>query len=163
MNNIHRERKNMRFRRYDYTSPGAYFVTMCTDQRIPYFGNNICKQVAKRTWKSLPQRFPLVRLDVFAILPDHIHGILWLRQTEKDALRLWDIIRTYKSLVYRDCIQGLRQNSTENIRTIWQRGYHDRILDTEPDLERTRLYILNNFAKHVQKGDYPPEQANEQV
>jgi putative transposase len=157
MEHIHHERKNMRFRGYDYTLQGAYFVTMCTDQRIPYFRDASCKKIAEQTWKNLPRRFPSLRLDVFALLPDHIHALLWLEPMGKDAPKLWNIIGTYKSLVYRNCIQELRQNSTENIRTIWQRGYHDRILDSEHDLERTRLYILNNLVKHLQKGDYSPE------
>jgi REP element-mobilizing transposase RayT len=163
MNDIRRQRKAMRFRKYDYTSCGAYFVTICTNQRIPYFRDKSYKNIAEQTWNDLPRRFPSLRLDALAILPDHIHGILWLEPTEKNAPSLLDIIGTYKSLVYHNCIHNLRQNTTENIRTIWQKTYYDRILDTEPDLERTRLYILNNFAKHIQKGDYPADWANEQT
>src|SRR6266700_4168646 len=74
MYSIYRQRKAMRLSGYDYASRGAYFFTTCTSQRLPFFQDEICKQMAEQVWQGLPQRFPSIRLDAFAVLPDHIHS-----------------------------------------------------------------------------------------
>ncbi len=155
MDDVYPMRKNMRFRNYDYASRGAYFVTICTDQRIPYFQDVACKETVEQIWRNLPERFPSIRLDVFAILPDRIHGIIWLEPTETAQPKLWEVIRVYKSLVYHYCIDGLRKNSKENIRTLWQKGYYDRILNTDDAIEHTRLSITSPIQQGV-KGNYSP-------
>ena len=73
-----------RCRGYDYTSPGRYFITICTRNRIPYFGKiengkmilSASGVIAERYWREIPKHFPFVDLDVFIIMPDHMHGII---------------------------------------------------------------------------------------
>ena len=154
MKNMYYQRKAMRLPGYDYGLPGAYFVIVCTSYRRPFFQDETCKQMAEHTWKNLPQRFPTIRLDAFAVLPDHIHGILWLEPTQDQKPNLWTIMRAYKSLLYHSCIDRVRKNSPENVRTIWQKRYYDSILTTDLELEHTRIYIVNNLDKHLSLGDY---------
>jgi putative transposase len=154
MKNTYPQRKPMRLHGYDYGSQGAYFVTICTNQRRPFFQDETCKQMADLTWNQLPQRFPTIYLDAFAILPDHIHGIIWLEPTQTQKPTLWAIMRAYKSLLYHRCIDHVRKNSPENVRTIWQESYYDCILETDLDLEHTRIYVNNNLDKYLSIGDY---------
>ncbi len=82
---------------YDYRSSGAYFITICTEKRqrvleIPV----ICSSLLER-WQQLPQRFPGVRLDEFVIMPDHVHGILWLDGSVKDAPTLGSVVGALKA------------------------------------------------------------------
>ncbi len=79
-------RKTLRLRNYDYSRPGAYFVTLCTQHRDKLFGA-ICEnrmvlndagRMVESLWKDLPNRFYHVRLDTWVIMPNHLHGILFL-------------------------------------------------------------------------------------
>ena len=69
---------------YDYTQPGAYFVTICTQNRACLFGTvadgdmqlNNAGKIAKAAWYEVPARFPSVCLDGFVVMPNHVHGII---------------------------------------------------------------------------------------
>ena len=69
---------------WDYGSMGAYFITICTRQRQPYFGHitqddmvlSRVGDIIKEVWMGIPYQFNYIRLDEFIIMPDHVHGIL---------------------------------------------------------------------------------------
>jgi putative transposase len=69
---------------WDYSSDGAYFITICTDRWEPFFGKienqrvilSGAGQTAEQFWKELPSHFPFIQMDVFVIMPNHTHGIL---------------------------------------------------------------------------------------
>ena len=75
-----------RLRGFDYASAGAYFITIVTRNREHFFGEivndkmvlNAVGEMAGKYWREIPQHFPFVRLDEFIIMPNHIHGILWI-------------------------------------------------------------------------------------
>ena len=77
-------RKSLRLKDFDYRSNGAYFVTICTRGRLALFGEinegqmflNDYGGVAAECWKAIPEHFPSVLVDEFAVMPDHVHGIL---------------------------------------------------------------------------------------
>ena len=82
-------RRSLRLKGYDYTQPGAYFVTLVARDRECVFGEvvngkmrlNDGGRVAERCWLHIPLHFPHVALDVFVIMPNHVHGILWIVET----------------------------------------------------------------------------------
>jgi putative transposase len=69
---------------WDYAANGAYFITICTQNRRYFFGNvrngamrlSIAGEIAEKIWWTIPDRFPGVRLDAFVVMPNHVHGIL---------------------------------------------------------------------------------------
>jgi REP element-mobilizing transposase RayT len=77
-------RRSMRLKGYDYARPGAYFVTLATQQRVKLFGEiaagsmrlNEYGRVADECWRRIPEHFPGVALGAFVIMPDHLHGII---------------------------------------------------------------------------------------
>jgi putative transposase len=77
-------RKSIRLKHYDYRSNGYYFVTICTYEKICYFGNienqrvNLSSlgKIAKKFWLEIPEHFNSVEIDHFVIMPNHIHGIV---------------------------------------------------------------------------------------
>jgi putative transposase len=81
-----RHRKSIRLKGYDYTQPGAYFVTLVTQERACIFGEvvngemymSLLGQVVNREWIRLSNRFPNVELDGFMVMPNHLHGIIVL-------------------------------------------------------------------------------------
>jgi REP element-mobilizing transposase RayT len=76
--------ESTRLPEYDYSTPGYYFVTACTQDRIDRFGAivngimimNDAGKMVQSVWYSLPQRFPTITLDQFQIMPNHIHAII---------------------------------------------------------------------------------------
>jgi len=77
-------RQSIRLQGYDYTQPGAYFITIVTHDRACLFGEivngemriNECGERAQQCWLEIPDHFPQTQLDEFVIMPDHIHGII---------------------------------------------------------------------------------------
>ncbi len=80
------KRGSIRLRGYDYTQPGAYFITLCTFQRFHLFGKiiesemkiNLFGQIVIQKWRNIPNHFKNARLFEFQIMPDHFHGIIFL-------------------------------------------------------------------------------------
>ncbi len=88
-------RQSNRLRNYDYSTPGYYFVTICTYKRSHMFGS-ISKQemllndkgrIVKNEWMKTPRIRPYVQLDEFIIMPNHIHGIIIISGTGRDVLQ----------------------------------------------------------------------------
>ncbi len=79
-------RRSIRLKGYDYSRSGLYFVTICCQDRICRFGKiengemvlNDFGKIACNEWEKLPERYPNMFLDVFQIMPNHIHGIIAL-------------------------------------------------------------------------------------
>ena len=73
---------------WNYAHPGAYFVTVCTKNRFPWFGTtrngtmyaSDIGRIVCEYWNEIPMHFPHVTLDAFAIMPDHVHGIIVIRR-----------------------------------------------------------------------------------
>ena len=81
-----RRRHSIRLPGYDYTQPGAYFVTICAHERQHLFGEVVDGQMRLSSagrvvdwyWRRLPQHFPHVRLGAHMVMPNHAHVILWI-------------------------------------------------------------------------------------
>jgi REP element-mobilizing transposase RayT len=79
-------RRSIRLRGYDYSSAGAYFVTICTQDRLCLLGQIVNNQIIlneagemiNRIWNEIPQNYLGVKIDTFQIMPNHIHGIIIL-------------------------------------------------------------------------------------
>lgn len=144
---------------WDYGSAGLYFVTICTQDKQPYFGNIISQDngatlrsthigsIAQNYWLEIPKHFPFVELDEFVIMPDHVHGVLLMNNPEHhlwkpnqfgpQSMNLPSIIRAYKASVK-------KYANTHNIPFAWQSRYYDRIVRNENELGVIRQYIINN-------------------
>lgn len=79
-------RRPTRLKKFDYSSPGAYFVTIVSHNRMNIFGSISNGEVqlsqvgviVDNTWREIPSHFPLETPDVYIIMPNHFHGILTL-------------------------------------------------------------------------------------
>ena len=89
MSPAHPNRRSIRLPAYDYTRPGAYFITLVTAGRQCLFGEildgemstNAAGKIVQREWEDIPRRFRFLELDAFVVMPDHIHGIIIIRPT----------------------------------------------------------------------------------
>lgn len=79
-------RRSIRLKGFDYSRAGAYFVTACVQHRECLFGSilngevvlNDAGRMVKAMWEALPERFQVVQLDKFMVMPNHFHGIIML-------------------------------------------------------------------------------------
>ena len=147
--------KPLRLHDYDYSQAGCYFVTICTQDRKPWFGQivnaemrlSVAGSMVQSVWTSLPERFPDLQLDLFVVMPNHLHGLLLLTQQmrerpEKKALR-----PTVSRMV--DLFKGAaasRIRATVARDFAWQRSFYDAIVRNPQMLEDIRHYIVNNPA-----------------
>ena len=82
------QRRSIRMRGYDYASEGAYFVTICTDDMRHLFGRvengvmitNALGDIAQQCWDAIPQHMPHVDIGAFVVMPNHVHGIIIIRE-----------------------------------------------------------------------------------
>jgi putative transposase len=157
-------RRSIRLKGYDYAQAGAYFITICSHQRQHVFGEiingeiklNPWGEIARVEWFKTAVMRPYVELyeDEFVVMPNHVHGIIWLNDeagirrrrvptnpTEKFgkpvAGSIPTIIRAYKSAVTY-AINGL-ENSRGCI--VWQSNYYEHVIRNEKEFDLIARYI----------------------
>jgi REP element-mobilizing transposase RayT len=166
-------RRSIRLNGYDYTQPGAYFVTICTYLRDEIFGEVINSEmklsslgtIVKEEWFRSGEIRQEIQLfdDEFTIMPNHLHGINWIvepvgadgvRPNDQTARQKLDARRA--SLPRRaprslgSFLAGFKASVTSrakkelNMTGIWQRNYYDHIVRNDRELDNIRWYILKN-------------------
>lgn len=136
--------------RVRHRTPTISFVTICTADRREVLSHiddqgevqlSAIWRVIVETWFSLADRFP-VDLIAFVAMPDHIHGLLRIQRddTMSEATpSLGTIIGAFKSLAWH------RARSVEPaLETLWQRGFHDRVVRCDGEYDRVLRYIAEN-------------------
>lgn len=164
-------RKHIRWRKWDYSSSGAYFVTICTKNNEPFFGEIIqppevesqetelhipldsylhpthIGEIAWNNWLEIPAHYPFASLDAFVVMPNHIHGILHFEKKTEEA---WTPLkkgpqRNNLPDVIRTYKGSVTRYANKNdIHFKWQGRYHDRVIRNLTELSQIRNYIWNN-------------------
>jgi len=159
-------RHTLRLRHYDYSRPGAYFITICTNRRLCVFGDvrdgvvflNPLGRIVHNTWIEMSERFAGVYLDLFAVMPNHFHGILMLTDSAQKHVPELDerpqattptsvpaVIGGFKSMTAMRAIkEGL---VAEHRLRLWQRNYYEHAIRSDGSLTRIREYIDDNPAQ----------------
>lgn len=96
---IHK-RRSIRLEGYDYSQPGAYFVTVLYTNRLPLFGAivangmilNLAGKMIDRWWNELKHNFRNIELDQYVVMPDHFHGIIQIQGAHAGAPLLSEIL-----------------------------------------------------------------------
>lgn len=166
-------RRSIRLKGFDYSSAGAYFITICCEDRLHRFGKvtdgemilNDCGMIAYNEWHNLAERFLNFELDVFQIMPNHMHGIIVLsdeivvgatlavaqkesetRATARVAPTISDIVGAYKSIVSNSCLD-LFKLKNKTMGKFWQRNYYEHVIRDENAYNNISNYILDNPKK----------------
>jgi putative transposase len=145
-------RQSIRLKNYDYSKPGAYFITICIHGRMNLLGDIVDKiiylnpagEMIKDHWQSLPERYPFVELDTFVVMPNHVHGII-LFDNNNNLIKLGDVIGSFKSITTNAYISGIKNNDwTPFWKKLWQRNYYEHIIRNYEDMDHIRKYIIYN-------------------
>ncbi|MBE6784245.1 MAG: transposase [Ruminococcaceae bacterium] len=145
------ERKQTRLKEYDYSTPGAYFITLCTNGRKRILSEiivgddaHIVPRVVLTEYGKTVEKYikSIPGIDKYVIMPDHIHmiiiidGSMWASTPTGIEKR----IKSFKTLV------------TKNIGfSIFQRSYFDHVIRNRQDYEETWKYIESNPYRWVEK------------
>ncbi len=151
-------RKQIRLRQYDYSTPGAYFVTFRARPGAPQLSEIVESEVivnrygaaVREVWCELPEHYPNVMCDEFVVMPDHVHCIIVLGEARagfKPASTkgsrehgIPEIVRALKGFSTRR-INELRHQTGA---AVWQRNYYERVIRNERELHAVREYIRGN-------------------
>ena len=160
--NIH-HRRSIRWDEHDYSSPGAYYVTICVQDNRCLLGNvdagvmnlNDAGRMVDTEWLQIPTRFPTMQLDEHVVMPNHFHGIIHVvgaplvgaleRAGTTPAPTLGDAVGAFKSLTTDEYIMGVHKLGWPKFRRhFWQRNYHDHVIRHPDELEKIREYVRQN-------------------
>lgn len=161
-----RRPNSLRLHGYNYSQAGMYFVTVVVKDRKHIFGEivngtimlNEAGIIVQGVWDDLPNHYSDIELDEFIVMPDHIHGIIGIQQTtpttnptvvhepplllalHRRRMMLPKIIGRFKTISAKH-VNLLHNRSGQ---PLWQRGFHDRIIRDEEELNSIRTYIQTN-------------------
>ena len=143
-------RKNIRIPDYDYSTPGAYFITVCINDRKPILWNvgaatcrpNLSKigSVVEKAILQIPIHYPMISVDKYCVMPDHIHMILSIR-TDDDGRQI--AAPTMSTVVG----HMKRWVSMQIGHSIWQKSFIDRVIRNDQGYRSVWEYIENNPVK----------------
>ena len=162
------ERKLNRWSSHNYNLMGYYFVTLCVQNRLDFFGKIIRQKmilnqygkIVNNFWQEIPNYYSNIAIDEFVIMPNHIHGLIRIfdanvgigycpiptQDDESSDKPNYGLISKI--------VNGFKGQSTKIIRNklnvinfVWQRSFHDRCLRNQNELDHTRWYIKNNPQK----------------
>ena len=154
------QRHSLRIKKYNYSLPGAYFITICTYRKENILGYiidgkielNILGKITEREWLKTFQIRKNIQLDEYIVMPNHFHGIIILTENKgvlqyaptnkfhSPSQSIGSIVRGFKSAVTR----GIKRLDYPFLYSIWQRNYYEHIIRNENELNRIREYIQNN-------------------
>ena len=175
-------RRSIRLTGYDYSHSGAYFVTVCTYHREHLFGKisdeemilNTYGKIILNQWHGISHHYQNVQLDQFQVMPDHVHGIVFILdecgrgrakhsgfgfgesfkdQTENASpLQDLDRPRGTKPGSLSSIMQNFISVTTRKINRIrkspgarlWQRNFYEHIIRNDNELNKIRDYICYN-------------------
>lgn len=177
--NIH-QRRSIRLKDYDYSQEGAYFITLCCANRACLFGEikgnkmilNEYGEIAYHEWARTSELRKNVELDVFVIMPNHLHGIIILNATPRrgelhspyldpthsdsnelhpgDIRGVFDTPLRSPSNNIGAIVRGYKSSVTKQLNAlnigyvVWQRNYHEHIIRNTRSYQYISEYIINN-------------------
>ena len=150
------KRKPNRMATYDYSSNGAYFITICTAARrnilCEIVGEGLCALPQVKLTKIgkivdeavcfIKENYDGIEVDNYVIMPNHIHLLILVNYDDNcdktggygdPPLRIFDIVGRLKSFT-----------TNEYGRVLWQRSFHDHVIRNEKDYKKIYEYISSN-------------------
>ena len=172
-------RHTIRLKNYDYSTCGAYFITICTQDRENLFGEiivgadlvsaqitevalNHAGRMVEDIYDEIVNSYDDVFSDKFVVMPNHFHCILFTRRagigsqrdradTRSAPTKIGEVIQAFKSRTTVEYVRNVKSGFYPAFnRRVWQRNYFDHIIRNEDEHRRIRHYIDNNPANWLE-------------
>ena len=148
---------------FDYNTPGAYFITVCTAARkctlshialaiheSPAVSLTNYGKIVEKYINELPDRLKIT-VDRYVIMPNHVHIIAIvaaddeIRAIRESPLQMRSVISKMVGYVKMNVSREIRNLYGE--RAVWQRGFYDHIIRNRDEYEEISKYIYENPAR----------------
>ena len=154
-------RKRNRLSDYDYSTAGAYFITVCTQERKNFFWKNVGAtigrpqdislseegKIVQKAIEQIPQKYPAISVDRYVVMPNHLH-ILMQVNTDDDG-------RPMVAPTMATVVQQLKGVVTKKVGfSLWQKGFYDHVVRGEKDYLEIWDYIDGNPGKWLEDQYY---------
>ena len=152
MNKKLAQRKKIRLAEYDYSKPGAYFITICTDKHkclfwkknhnlllVPEHKKRLSKygEIVDKAINDIPSYYPFVSVDKYVVMPNHVHMLLRINTDESGRPMVAPTISTV--------VQQTKGVVSKKIGySVWQKLYYDHVIRNNNDYEEIWNYIDQN-------------------
>ena len=152
------KRKDIRIKEYDYSTPGAYFVTICTKNRAQILWETVGADIIRPQDVSLSvvgkiveqgvlqisNHYDHIAVDKFCIMPNHVHLILVIQNNEDGRMISAPTVSTV--------VGSMKRWVSKQIgRSIWQKSFYEHGIRNQQDYDEIWEYIENNPMKYIQK------------
>lgn len=154
-------RRSIRRPGYDYARAGKYFVTICSHERACLFGDIASDQIILNEYGRIVEeewvRTAMIRAEIiledYVVMPNHIHGIIVLRESTTPASHAGsDILAGPRPGSLGAIVGGFKAAACSRINLlrgtpgfpVWQRDFHDHIIRNDDEYRRIVAYIRNN-------------------
>ena len=159
-----------RWQNWDYGSAGAYFITICTKNRLHHFGNIVDHKMylshtgllADVVWHEIKNHAPGLTLDAFVVMPNHVHGIIILNGNENGHTgnagqspppitigqqRFQNQGRNTLSSIIGSYKSAVTKHANRlHLPNDWQARFHDHVIRNEEEFQKIAHYIQNNVS-----------------
>jgi REP element-mobilizing transposase RayT len=150
------KRKHIRIGDYDYSTPGAYFITVCTANREKIFWNCVgadiirpknvplstAGKIVEQGILQIAEHYKQVVVDKYCIMPDHIHMILRI-ESDIDG-------RMISAPTASTIVGSMKRWVSGRIgQPIWQKSFYDHGIRNQQDYDEIWEYIENNPLKYA--------------
>jgi putative transposase len=154
------QRHSIRIPGYDYTFPGAYFVTIVTHQRECFLSTisndpepvvilTPFGKVVQDAWNMLPRHHPNMGPVQIAIMPNHVHLLMTMKDTPKP-----DSISTLVGLLKTFSARRINALRCTPGRHVWQRNFYEHIIRNNTDWCALSAYMLENPRRWLEDAEY---------
>ena len=125
-------------------------------------------KMVNKWWRKIPEKFLVTSLDEYILVPNHIHGIIWIANNDvgtdqrvrpilegahtgapvQKKVKLGDVVQWFKTMSTNEYIRNVKgKNWLRFNKRFWQRNYYEHIIRNDEDLNEIREYIRNNPLK----------------
>ena len=139
MNNL-KNRKSIRLKTYNYQKIGAYFITICIQNRENRLGNIINDEmvlnhagIMSNQWiENLSEHFDNISINHKIVMPNHIHFIIEIKYYNQNTANIPKMIQWFKTMSTNQYIRGVKNDIYPPFnKRIWQRNYYEHIIRNE--------------------------------
>ena len=147
------QRKRLRLQNFDYSSSGAYFITICTKDRkmlfAPVGADSISARMVERTFLETIRQYDGVDSPIYVVMPNHFHAIITVSRADMEsAPTVSEIVQSFKRYSTVEYVKMVKDGILPPFdKQIWQRSFYDHVIRNRDDYNEIYKYIYENPMK----------------